>query len=240
MQSEKSEMLTIYDENMNPIGERTRKEVHENELRHQTVRLWEIAGGQIWFQQRAQNKVLFPGRFDLAATGHIDPGESPMNAALRETSEEIGLNLTSDDLHSIGLMPFGFDRPDGKLDNEFANIYLHMPDKVPKLQISDEVAGLGSMSVRDYDKLIRTGQPVTMNLYSPESFDGPVPKRIGVKTCGPDDFCCLNKQEWAGVQRAVAEYGPKTQIFTKGGHDVSDLPSFDSGQDGRSDEFCKF
>ena len=238
IQSEKSEMLTVYDEDLNPIGERTRKEVHENELLHQTIRMWAVAGGQIWFQQRSQDKALFPGRFDLAATGHMDPGEKPVESALRETREEIGLELGEGDLCQAGRIPFPFRRPDGKLDNEVANVYLYMPEKVPGFQISDEVAGLGSMRVRDYEKLLRTGEPVTMNLYECRP-DGGRPVRTGTRTCGPDDFCCLNEQEWKLVQKEMSGREPSMESVRKG-RDVSDLPGFGPSQDTRSDELCRF
>ena len=88
---ESTEMLTVYDQNLNPIGTRTREYVHNNGLLHQTVRLWCIQNNQIWFQRRSESKKLFPGRLDLAATGHIDPGETPLQAVIRETKEEISI-----------------------------------------------------------------------------------------------------------------------------------------------------
>ena len=41
------------------------------------------------------------GFYDASAGGHIDEGEDPLAAALRETREEIGLNLSPDDLKFV-------------------------------------------------------------------------------------------------------------------------------------------
>lgn len=231
-QSEKSEMLTVYDKDLNSIGTRTRAEVHANELLHQTIRLWAVQDGQIWFQQRAYNKALFPGRFDLAATGHIDPGEKPMQAVRRETKEEIGLSLNESDLTAAGAIPFPFRRPDGKLDNEFANIYLYTPDKTPCFRTSDEVVCMASVSLEDYDKLLRTGQPVRADLYQCDSEGAKPPVKTGEKSCGPDDFCCLNRQEWDMIKDGLGGIGkhtekPKARTAPRR---LPNLPAFDSGR----------
>lgn len=39
-----------------------------------------------------------PGFYDLTATGHMDPGETPLTAALREAREEIGLHADEADV----------------------------------------------------------------------------------------------------------------------------------------------
>lgn len=201
--TEKSEMLTIYDKDLNPIGERTRAEVHANGLLHQTIRLWTIQDGMIWFQKRSEDKALFPGRLDLSATGHIDPGEDPMSAVLRETSEEIGLNLSEKDVKSVQGMSFPFTRPDGKLDNEFANVFLYKPNDRPCFRISNEVAGIVSISLQDYDKLVKTGESVKGTVYECDSEGKQPPRQIGRMEFGPDDFCCLNPDEWSFVANTV-------------------------------------
>lgn len=221
--TEKTETLVVYDENLKPIGTRTRADVHANALLHQTIRLWCVENDKIWFQQRSPYKSLFPNRFDLAATGHIDPGESPDQAALRETSEETGLNLKLEDLTKAGAIPFPFMRPDGKLDNEFANLYLHKPDTTPVFKTNDEVAGLGAMSLENYDKLLKTGQPVEIGLYTPDPNGKKPPVKTGTKLCDPDDFCCLNPNEWNLIQAAL-----KQKQAGKSLRNTDDMPVIES------------
>lgn len=211
--TEKSEMLTVYDGDMNPIGERTRAEVHGNGLLHRTVRVWTASEGRIWFQQRSKDKPLFPGKLDPSATGHVDPGETPEAAALRETEEETGLALKPEDLVHAGDMPFPFARPDGNLDNEFASIYLYMPEALPEFRTGGETMAMASIDAKSYG-LYAAGRTDLMlgEFYAPLDQDGPL-EHIGSKWCRGSDFCCMNPDEWALVQAAMDE---KTKARTAG------------------------
>lgn len=53
---------------------------------------------ELLLQRRAHDKATWPGYLDISAAGHIDAGETPLQAALRETAEEIGLTLQPGDL----------------------------------------------------------------------------------------------------------------------------------------------
>ncbi|MFZ1248967.1 MAG: alpha/beta fold hydrolase [Candidatus Saccharimonadales bacterium] len=59
------------------------------------VWLWRKSGStvEILLQQRAKDKRTWPGFWDISAAGHIDFGESPLQAALREAKEELGITL---------------------------------------------------------------------------------------------------------------------------------------------------
>lgn len=178
---EKSELLTVYNDRLIPIGDYTRAEVHANELLHQTIRLWIVHNDTIWFQKRSKNKSLFPGHLDAAVTGHISANETPETAVLRETQEEIGLNLSITDLKKLEIIPFPFVRPDGKLDNEVANIFLYRPKDKPNFQTSEEVDSMVAKSIQEYDNTIN-------NKYSE------------IQLC---NFCCLNEKEWLLIKEAL-------------------------------------
>lgn len=49
--------------------------------------------GRVWVPTRAIHKRLFPGCFDASVCGHVQSGESYLEAARRETEEETGLVL---------------------------------------------------------------------------------------------------------------------------------------------------
>ena len=51
----------------------------------------------VLFQKRAQN-VHNGGFYDSSSGGHLEEGEAPLSAALRETKEEIGVSLSPNDL----------------------------------------------------------------------------------------------------------------------------------------------
>lgn len=125
-----TEYLTILDTQGNACGQRPRSIVHAQGLRHGVIHLW-VFGKQgaemgLWLQRRALDRPLYPGWYDLAATGHIDAGETPLEAVLREAQEECGLRLCAADV--IGLersFHQKYARPDGGLDDEIAHIFIH-------------------------------------------------------------------------------------------------------------------
>jgi len=49
-------------------------------------------------QLRAKNKKLFPNKWDVSVGGHISAGEEPLTTAVRETKEELGLEISREDL----------------------------------------------------------------------------------------------------------------------------------------------
>lgn len=51
--------------------------------------------------------------WDFTAAGHIDPSETPIIAALRETQEEIDVSLTENDLHFQAMFAQKMILPDG-------------------------------------------------------------------------------------------------------------------------------
>lgn len=68
------------------------------------VWLWRIVDGaaEVAVQKRAMSKKRWPGMYSTSAGGHINVGETPQQAALRETREEVGVELDSDKLHFMG------------------------------------------------------------------------------------------------------------------------------------------
>lgn len=206
--TERSELLTAYDENMSPIGNYPRSEIHAKGMLHRTIRLWIVSRhGIIWFQRKSESKSLFPCRLDPAATGHVDPGEDPKKAAIREAYEELDLPLKPRAIKALGEMPFAFERPDGALDNERASIFLYEPDLGTRLyfKTNDEISEIVAIAVRDYDRLIESGGIVYGTAYRPNEDNGRPVMEIETVACGPSDFCVLNKEEWRLVRKALGK-----------------------------------
>lgn len=75
------------DESDREIGEVTRKKAHEEGLLHRVAVVYVFDDkGSILVQERADN-----GLFDHSSAGHVDPGESFPEAAVRELGEELGI-----------------------------------------------------------------------------------------------------------------------------------------------------
>lgn len=87
------EMLPLVDEQGHVIGKATRGECHSgSHLLHPVVHLHVFNGkGQLYLQHRPAWKDVQPNRWDTAVGGHIDLGETPEQALLREAREELGL-----------------------------------------------------------------------------------------------------------------------------------------------------
>ncbi len=89
------EMIDVYNKNNEFLGySKTRDEVHEENLFHRHVSAWIMNyEGKILLQQRAFTKKKNPGKWAKTG-GHVDAGESCIDALKREIKEEIGLNIT--------------------------------------------------------------------------------------------------------------------------------------------------
>jgi isopentenyl-diphosphate delta-isomerase type 1 len=88
------EIFDVVDENDECVGQCTRRKVHELGLRHRAVHVLVFnASGDIFLQKRSMTKDCFPGTWDSSASGHLAPGESYEQCAIREAGEELGLEL---------------------------------------------------------------------------------------------------------------------------------------------------
>lgn len=87
------EKFPIVDEEGRVIGSATRGECHNgSRLLHPVVHLHVFnSAGDIYLQKRPEWKDIQPGKWDTAVGGHIDYGETPEEALLREVREELGI-----------------------------------------------------------------------------------------------------------------------------------------------------
>ena len=69
----------------------------------------------LW-QRRSEKIDRYPGDWDISAGGHVNLGESLIEAAVRETREEIGAEIAAGDLNFVTMVPFN--------KNRFAWVYL--------------------------------------------------------------------------------------------------------------------
>ena len=86
------EYLDVVDAMDRPLAVLSYDEVHRQGLMHRSVLVLVYnESGKLYLQKRANNKRLYPGRWDLSATGHIEAGESREDGARRELNEELGV-----------------------------------------------------------------------------------------------------------------------------------------------------
>ena len=141
------ELFDIVDENGIPTGETVeRSAAHKQGICHRTAHIWIVReqGGrtQVLLQKRAANKDSFPGRFDTSSAGHIQAGDEPLESAMRELHEELGIVAVPEQLEFAGTFRVLYEKEfHGKLfkDNEVAFVYLYrQPVDIDQLVLQTE------------------------------------------------------------------------------------------------------
>jgi len=153
------EYIDIADLDGNLTGASELKSViHQKGLYHHTAHLWLYTkNGDILLSQRSASKAICPLMWDVSVAGHIDSGESIIKAAIRECREEIGLSLTENELHKIGVFKCFQKYDSGMEDNEFHNTF------IAELKVSlsaltpqkEEVEALKLVSFEEFEDLLK-------------------------------------------------------------------------------------
>ena len=93
------ELIEIVDENGNFTGQvMDKEEAHDKNLLHNEVGIFIINDKkEILLQKRSANKRFNPNKWGLCA-GHVDAYETLEEAALREIKEEVGLDVSIEEL----------------------------------------------------------------------------------------------------------------------------------------------
>ena len=100
------EFFDILDEKGNKTGRiKERSLVHEDGDIHGTVHIWirrkTEKGYDLLLQKRSKQKDSFPGCYDISSAGHISAGDEPLETALRELEEELGIKAEPEQLKKV-------------------------------------------------------------------------------------------------------------------------------------------
>lgn len=120
------ELIDIVDEKGNLTGKSALKsEIHAKGYYHNTAHVWFFTrDGQILLAQRAASKTIFPLLWDVSVAGHVDAGETIEEAAIRETKEEINLDISTTELIKIGIFNCFQSYKNAITDNEFHHTFI--------------------------------------------------------------------------------------------------------------------
>ncbi|WP_316571742.1 NUDIX domain-containing protein [Neobacillus sp. YIM B06451] len=131
-----TEIIRIFDADMNCIGEKAREEVHRTGDWHETFHCWFTLGEDVLVQKRSKAKKDYPGLFDITSAGHLTADET-IEDGIREIEEELGVKLQFNDLISLGII-----KEEIKLetiyDREFCHVFLYECNEMPKFALQEE------------------------------------------------------------------------------------------------------
>lgn len=119
-------LIDVLTESGTPAGlTKPKKEIHRDGDWHRASHIWIVTpDDRVLLQRRALIKESWPGLWDISVAGHVDAGESAVDAAIREAFEELGLRLEREELQHIGTLRYQAVLNGGAyLENEFHEVY---------------------------------------------------------------------------------------------------------------------
>lgn len=149
-------LLDVVDENDIVIGQRLRSDIHREGLLHREVHVWFVTPDRhVIFQRRSATKESAPNMLDATAGGHVERGQTYMDAAIAEVSEETGLKLSPADLlEVIKLKTRWKDGVTTVLNNPFRTSFAYIfQGSLNDLNVEkDQGSGFEKLSLDDFYK----------------------------------------------------------------------------------------
>ena len=133
---------------LNELGEftgetATREECHEKGLWHRAVYAFIVDNNSnILLQKRSADKKLWPNKWDVTIGGHVNAGEFGRQALIRECREELGIEITDDEIKYIVSTTSVYNK-NNYINNHYDECYIITKDiniedlKLQKEEVSD-------------------------------------------------------------------------------------------------------
>lgn len=147
------ELLTEVDKNNHVIGSIPRGLAHKSpDTIYRTIFVVVInEEGKILLQKRSSSKDLYPDCWDLSVGGHVDYGQSYEQTAVKELSEELGIEASANELKFVGEVLVKLPS-----SNEFFHVFEYYLKSTDNINLStDEVASTKWMPMADVKKSIQ-------------------------------------------------------------------------------------
>ena len=153
-----SEILDIVNDQDEVIGQAERDEFHRIGL---VCRLAYVcfytANREIILQKRSITKKNDPGKLTTTASGHVASGQDYLEAAVRETLEETGVEIEANDLTAMGIVRADYVQGD-YLSNAMRGLFSYQFDgNVSDLKVEDgDGAGFVTLPIEELEKQLDT------------------------------------------------------------------------------------
>lgn len=170
---DKDDQMDIIDQNKEKTGEiKGYTEIHKNGLLHLTVHVWLMnKNGEFLLQKRSKEVAVFPEKWDVSATGHVNSGQSSLEAAQMEMMEELGLYLPLDNFEYLFTVRENTVFDNGEYihkENALNDIYLvHLDVSIEDLKLAkEEVSETKWIKIADLEKIAKgDDDTVTPHIY---------------------------------------------------------------------------
>lgn len=153
MKSNPNEIFDVVDSSDNVLYQEKRSIIHQNNLIHRASHIILLDENKnILLQKRASSKDSYPLIYTTSTSGHVDAGENYLQAAIREAFEELGIQISQNDLTPIGKI-----YPCPETANEFTFLYtlIYNQNKMGPLNFpKDEVDSLKWIPLKEFSKQI--------------------------------------------------------------------------------------
>jgi len=121
------EYVDLLDPLGRPMGRtKPKSAVHRDGDWHGAAHVWILnTEGLILIQRRSPTKENWPNLWDVSVAGHVSAGEEPVEAAIREAKEELGVTLVPGECRYLFTVAEQVALNNGNyFDNEYHHVFL--------------------------------------------------------------------------------------------------------------------
>ncbi len=158
-----TEELDVLDDNGNLTGKtKDRKLIHRDGDWHKAVHIWIVNdNNEILLQRRVAWKDSNPNMLDISCAGHVVAGDSSLSSAVRELSEELGIDVTPEDLRFVKRFKHQSKLSPTFINNEFNDMFILSTKKtVAEMKIQEEeVAEAFFVSFEKFREMVEKKDP---------------------------------------------------------------------------------
>jgi isopentenyl-diphosphate Delta-isomerase len=155
------DMIDVLDSNGDPTGEvLSRKEVHRLGKLHRAVHLYLFnKENKLLLQRRSASADHYPSMFSISVTGHVDAGESSLEAVKRELKEELGLNSNNEDFKLLFSSRREAELGPTYMDRQINDVYACWLDfDVQNIAFDrTDVSEVKCISLSNFEKMVESG-----------------------------------------------------------------------------------